>query len=54
MTGNAELRSAVAGADIEQLATKTDVTWLRLIVGINLAISLATLTVLGAVWRLLP
>lgn len=52
---HAEQLRAAAGADIDQLATKTDITWLRWIVGINLAISLATLaTVLGAVWRLLP
>ena len=52
---HAEQLRAAAGADTDQLATKTDIIWLRWIVGINLAISLATLaTVLGAVWRLLP
>ena len=51
MTAYAELRSAAAETDIEQLATKTDMLWLRLILGINLAISLV---VLAAVWKLLP
>ena len=51
---HAEQLRAAAGADTGQLATKTDITWLRWLVGINLAISVATLaTVLGAVWRLL-
>ena len=49
-------------ADLAQLATKTDVvdvktdvTWLRWGLGINIAISLATLTaVLGIAWTRLP
>ena len=56
-----QLRSA-AGADLNQLATradvaavKTDVTWLRWGLGINIAISLATLAAaLGIAWTLLP
>ena len=50
-----QLQRAAAGADIDQLATKIDVGWLRWIAGINLAISLATLAaVLGLAWKLLP
>ena len=41
--------------ETNQLATQTDINWLRWIATINLAISLATLaTVLEAVWKLLP
>ena len=51
---HAEQLRAAAGADIDQLATKVDVGWLRWIAGINLAISLATLAaVLGLAWRIL-
>ena len=52
---HAEQLRAAAGTDLDKLATKTDVGWLRLIAGINLAISLATLAaVLGFGWKLLP
>ena len=52
---HAEQLRAAAGAGLDELATKTDVGWLRLIAGINLAISLATLAaVLGLAWKLLP
>ena len=52
---HAEQLRAAAGADIDQLATRSDVGWLRWIAGVNLAISLATLAaVLGLAWRLLP
>lgn len=52
---HAEQLRAAAGVDIDQLATRSDVGWLRWIAGVNLAISLATLAaVLGLAWRLLP
>lgn len=52
---HAEQLRAAAGTDIDQLATKVDVGWLRWIAGINLAISFATLAAVpGLVWRLLP
>ena len=63
-----QLRSA-AGADLNQLATKadvaavksdvaavkSDVTWLRWGLGVNIAITLATLAaVLSLAWTLIP
>ena len=53
-----QLRAA-AGADLGQLTTKadvkTDVAWLRRGLGINIAISLATLSTARAIaWTLLP
>ena len=58
---HAEQLRAAAGADLDHLATKTDlatvktdINWLRWIGGINLAISLATLAaVLGIAWTLI-
>ena len=49
-----QLRAATE-ADLGQLATKADVAWLRRGLGINIAISLATLVTVRAIaWTLLP